>query len=320
MAKSQPVKVSAPAAKIKPPVKTKADDAFEALIGTSLPLRRLVTQAKEKGSITFDQLNAAVPAEFPPEQLDELIAGLEQRGIGVVRDDALAGGSDAEARSSEDGEAETPRRPPRRRARRPRKPSSSRRNSAVPTTRSGCTCARWAPSSCSRARARSRSPSASRPAATWCWRLLRKPAHHARRDRLARRDSRRPRPAARHHRPGGDPRRDTGHGAGGQRLRSRRKPGWPPSRRKWQAGAAEAAGRGWRTVAPPGAAEVTEILVAADCQPPPRHRPSKSAARTRTRKRTAMPVTRGRAGRGGREQASRDRGGVRRGSAAAGRA
>ena len=44
----------------------------------------------------------------------------------------------------------------------------STRISGAPTTRCACTCARWARSSCCRARARSRSPSGSRPAATPC--------------------------------------------------------------------------------------------------------------------------------------------------------
>ncbi|MCS6878526.1 MAG: RNA polymerase sigma factor RpoD [Geminicoccaceae bacterium] len=92
MAKSQSTSASAaPAVKKSPPVKTaKADDGFEALLARTPALRRLFAQGKEKGAITFDQINAVLPADFPPEQLDELLAGFEARGISVLREDPLS--------------------------------------------------------------------------------------------------------------------------------------------------------------------------------------------------------------------------------------
>ncbi|MDF1586300.1 RNA polymerase sigma factor RpoD [Marinimicrococcus flavescens] len=105
MAKSQLARAATQGSKTKAPPK-KAEAAFEALAAASSPLRRLLVQAKEKGSVTIDQLNQALPAEFPPEHFDELIAGLEARGIGVVRDDALAR-ADSESTAGEAGAEES---------------------------------------------------------------------------------------------------------------------------------------------------------------------------------------------------------------------
>ncbi|BCX16588.1 MAG: RNA polymerase sigma factor RpoD [Geminicoccaceae bacterium] len=109
MAKSQPASLSTAAAKARPPVKAKPEDRLEPLLAAAPGLRRVLLQAKEKGSLTIDQLNAALPTDFPPEKIDELIAGLESRGIAVVRDDVM---SEAEseapvARASEDEPSET---------------------------------------------------------------------------------------------------------------------------------------------------------------------------------------------------------------------
>ncbi len=89
MAKSQPGTTSTAATKVRPTAKSKAEDRLEPLLAAAPALRRVLLQAKEKGSLTIDQLNAALPADFPPEKLDELIAGLEARGIAVVRDDTM---------------------------------------------------------------------------------------------------------------------------------------------------------------------------------------------------------------------------------------
>src|SRR5690606_20814436 len=80
------------------------------LLQSVAQLRRLVTQAKEKGSVTIDQLNQAMPGDFPPEQFDELIAMLEARGIGVVRGDVMGEPENGQARteSTEQPEAAEP--------------------------------------------------------------------------------------------------------------------------------------------------------------------------------------------------------------------
>jgi RNA polymerase primary sigma factor len=113
----QPVKSSAqasrgskPAPKHQPPPAA-ADAAPDALAQAGAQLKRLLLQAKERGSVTVDQLNQALPEGFPPEQLDDLITGIEARGISVLRDDAMPepeGGAEVEAGSPEgEGEAET---------------------------------------------------------------------------------------------------------------------------------------------------------------------------------------------------------------------
>ncbi len=93
----------------KPKGKDDVGSSLEALMASAAPLRRLVTQAKARGSITLDQLNAALPPDTNPEQIDELISGLEARGIGVSRDessDSQQQGEPAAANENEQGEAE----------------------------------------------------------------------------------------------------------------------------------------------------------------------------------------------------------------------
>ena len=51
--------------------------SLETLMASAPALRRLVTQAKARGTVTLDQLNAALPTETNPEQIDDLISGLE---------------------------------------------------------------------------------------------------------------------------------------------------------------------------------------------------------------------------------------------------
>ena len=125
-------------------------------------VRKMIKNAKKRGYVTYEQLNGVLPSEeVTSEKIEDVLAMLNEMGINVVEseeageeedkedddDDDDAGGdlvetsskSVAETKKSEPGDA--------------------------PTTPCACICARWARSSCSRARAKSRSPSASRPAA-----------------------------------------------------------------------------------------------------------------------------------------------------------
>jgi len=88
----------------KPKGKDDTGSSLEALLTAAPALRRLVTQAKGRGSITLDQLNAALPPETNPEQIDELISGLEARGIGVLRDEAAEPQQPAEATAANENE------------------------------------------------------------------------------------------------------------------------------------------------------------------------------------------------------------------------
>ncbi|MCB2055979.1 MAG: hypothetical protein KDE35_17280, partial [Geminicoccaceae bacterium] len=87
--------------------------ALDELLVGSAPLRRLLTAAKGKGGVSFDELNKALPDEVTPEQIDDLITALERRGITVSRDDTRAAdgetggdggesGDDAEQKASSD--------------------------------------------------------------------------------------------------------------------------------------------------------------------------------------------------------------------------
>jgi RNA polymerase primary sigma factor len=94
MAMRQPIKTTASAMRAKVIVKAHVGDGLEAILQNNPQLRRLVVQAKDRGSVTFDQLNAALPQDFPPEQTEEVIQLLDAQGIMVLRDEP---GGDIEA-------------------------------------------------------------------------------------------------------------------------------------------------------------------------------------------------------------------------------
>ena len=111
-------------------------------------VKKMIKAAKKRGFVTYAEL---ATVELNSEQIEDILAMLNEMGINVV-----------EAEEAEESEAETTAATSARRAR-PRPASSAPPSRpTAPTTPCGCTCARWAPSSSSRARARSRLPSASR--------------------------------------------------------------------------------------------------------------------------------------------------------------
>ncbi|MGD9512006.1 MAG: RNA polymerase sigma factor RpoD [Geminicoccaceae bacterium] len=108
MAMRQPIKNTTSVLRGKSATKTHVGDGLEAILQNNPQLRRLVVQAKDRGSVTFDQLNAALPADFPPEQTEEVIQLLDAQGIMVLRDEPGENmeGEPAEVEAS--GEGETP--------------------------------------------------------------------------------------------------------------------------------------------------------------------------------------------------------------------
>ena len=84
MAKTKQARSTASAAS-KRKVKAEAEEDVVRLLGAAPALKRILVRAKEQGSIGYDELNAALPADVSAEQMDELIIGLEARGITVVR-------------------------------------------------------------------------------------------------------------------------------------------------------------------------------------------------------------------------------------------
>jgi RNA polymerase primary sigma factor len=121
-------------------------------------VKRLIARGKERGYITFDELNLILPPEQnSSEQIEDVMANFNEMGIQVVEGEEAEDGEAPVAKVEKAEEAEEEEGRPA---------TSTRRRLAAPTTRCGCICARWAASSCCRVRAKSPSPSGSRPAAT----------------------------------------------------------------------------------------------------------------------------------------------------------
>ncbi len=96
MAKTKQARSTASAAS-KRKATAEVEDDVARLLNAAPALKRVLAQAKEQGSIGYDELNAALPADVSPEQMDELIMGLEARGVTVVRAEGEATGGTAGA-------------------------------------------------------------------------------------------------------------------------------------------------------------------------------------------------------------------------------
>src|ERR687891_1839441 len=99
------------ASTIKPPAgKALPEGAVQELISAAPGIKRLMIQARERGVVTVDEINAALPEEeVSPDQLDELIAMFEDMGVSVGRDEDSGNGSagakgDLEAADGEDAD------------------------------------------------------------------------------------------------------------------------------------------------------------------------------------------------------------------------
>src|ERR671919_2612959 len=98
------------ASTIKPPAgKALPEGAVQELISAAPGIKRLMIQARERGVVTVDEINSALPEdEVSPDQLDELIAMFEDMGVTVARDEDGngAGGAKGDLESSEGEEAD----------------------------------------------------------------------------------------------------------------------------------------------------------------------------------------------------------------------
>src|SRR5579864_3599339 len=66
-------------------------------------IRKMVARGKERGYVTFDEVNAALPTEqVSPEQIEDTLAMLNEQGINVVESEE----TDEAASAEEDGEGE----------------------------------------------------------------------------------------------------------------------------------------------------------------------------------------------------------------------
>ncbi|MEZ5931756.1 MAG: RNA polymerase sigma factor RpoD [Alphaproteobacteria bacterium] len=83
-----------------PPAKDASGGTVQSVINGSASLKRLVQQARERGSVTFDQISKALPEDdISPEFVEELICHFDELGITVVRGDD---GANGEAKSDDD--------------------------------------------------------------------------------------------------------------------------------------------------------------------------------------------------------------------------
>lgn len=120
-------------------------------------VKKMIADARERGYITYDQLNAVLPPEqVSSDQIEDVMSMLSEMGIQVT-------------------EEENPKRPTIQKAA-PLLPLSRAlvilslvvrmlKSWTAPMTLFACTCAKWALLSCCRVKAKLRLPSASRLAA-----------------------------------------------------------------------------------------------------------------------------------------------------------
>ena len=122
-------------------------------------LKALLESGKEKGYLTYSQVNEYLPDDaVNPEKLDQLLMLLEEQGIELI--------DESEAEEREAGPAAPP---PSRRGRRGELDLGLHRRRGRPAhrrSRSACTSRRWARSRCSSARRKSRSPRRSKSPAS----------------------------------------------------------------------------------------------------------------------------------------------------------
>ena len=92
----------------KPPAGKGLEGALQELISNVPAIKRVLVQARERGFVTHDEINAALPEdEISPEVVDELIAMFEEMGVSVGGGEAngAAAKGDLERDEDEDGAA-----------------------------------------------------------------------------------------------------------------------------------------------------------------------------------------------------------------------
>src|SRR4051794_9944108 len=79
--------------------------------GMAASVKKMITRGRERGYVTYDEINAALPAEqYSSEQIEDTLAMLNEQGINVVEaeetEEAEKPASPAEAEAAEETEAE----------------------------------------------------------------------------------------------------------------------------------------------------------------------------------------------------------------------
>ena len=113
-------------------------------------VKNLIKRGKERGYLTYDEVNAALPQEeMSSEQIEDVMSALNEMGVNVVEGEENDDGEEAKA--------------PRIRKATPAATSTTT-TLGGPTIRCACICAKWAALNCCRARVKSPSPSGLRRA------------------------------------------------------------------------------------------------------------------------------------------------------------
>ena len=65
-------------------------------------VKKMIKQAKKRGYVTYEQLNAVMPSkEVRSEQIEDILAMLNEMGISVVETEEAETGAEAEAEAEE---------------------------------------------------------------------------------------------------------------------------------------------------------------------------------------------------------------------------
>ena len=119
--------------------KPEEQDADLALDMSQAAVKKMIAEAREKGYITYDQLNKALPPDqVSSEQIEDVMSMLSEMGINIIEDDDAEEEDSKSTAVAEIGKKGDCRARVRQGA----------RSSTAPTIRCACTCARWARSNC----------------------------------------------------------------------------------------------------------------------------------------------------------------------------
>ncbi|MGH6920166.1 MAG: RNA polymerase sigma factor region1.1 domain-containing protein, partial [Geminicoccaceae bacterium] len=89
----------------KPPAGKGLEGALQELINNVPAVKRVLVQARERGFVTHDEINAALPEdEISPDVVDELIAMFEEMGVSVGGGEANGAAAKGDLERDEDDE------------------------------------------------------------------------------------------------------------------------------------------------------------------------------------------------------------------------
>ena len=81
--------------------KPEGEEADVSLDLSQAAVKRMIADAKERGYITYDQLNTVMPPEqVSSEQIEDVMAMLSEMGINIIDEEELEEGHNGQSRSS----------------------------------------------------------------------------------------------------------------------------------------------------------------------------------------------------------------------------